>query len=1298
MTSPRAWSRLLSALVFAALALAPRAGAVSPNFTIVKTFDSSGFGPLEAPVQGSGGYLYGGNYFGGANSEGTLFRVMPDGSGYSVIHTFGGGFSGDGNLPWGVIVGPGGTLYGTTDQGGSSHIGTIFTLQPDGSGYVRLHTFTGTAADGSRPFCLPVLGPGGLLYGTTYAGGTSNLGVVYSMATDGTGFTVLHSFTGGAGDGSNPIAALTVANDGALYGVAQSGGSASSGVVFKLQPNGSGYTVLHHFASGVPGDGVNPKKRMIQATDGALYGTTAGNGVLFKLQLNGTGYTLLHSFATNGSSEPGVIQASDGKLYGTTIDGGTASRGSVYAVNLDGTGFTVLRSFLGGNTDGWYPGFSVIQASDGKLYGTTRFGGPLASGVGQGPGTIFTLNLDGSGASTPFIFPLAANQPSTPLDGLIQANDGALYGTTSAGGSANEGTVMKIQPDGSGFTVLHSFIGGGTDGATANDGVVQATDGALYGVTYAGGSANYGTVYKIQRDGTGFTLLHSFLNGPADGASPRGRLIQATDGVLYGTTSNGGANLAGTVFKLNLDGSGYTVLYSFLPPGSPTDGQNPNAGVIQASDGALYGTTLNGGNYGVGTVFKLQRNGTGYTMIHFFDGALTDYDPRGGLLQGADGALYGTAYGSINFYGGVSDYGAVYKVRLDGSGYTVLHVFAGSTYDGGFPAVSLIKAANGSLYGSTSGGVTFYGSPPVGNGSLFRINEDGSGYSQLYTFTGNDTDGYLPTALVQATNGDFYGMTYGSATRLGLLFRATLGDLAPVAANQMLTPAPGTPTPVTLSATDANGDALTYILVTPPLNGTLTGTAPNLSYNSGAFTGTDTLTYVVSDGSVFSTLATVTLNVGATGQTINFPALANQVFGVAPFAISATASSGLPVTFSILSGPATVSGNTVTLTGAGTVVVQAAQAGNGTYSAATTTQSFTVAPAPPPVVIPAISLQPANQLLAFGGSVNLSVTASGTSPLGYQWLRDGLAIPGATSATYAATIVGTYTVVVSNAAGSVTSTPATVITASRLSNVSGRVRVGAGDSVLILGLVVSGQPGVTKPFLIRAAGPVLATYGVASPLAQPQLAVYSGATLVAANSGWGTAPNPAALASAATSVGAFAFAPGSADSALLANLLPGTYSVVIQSADASTGIALAEAYELNTAGGQLVNLSARVRAGTGDDTAIVGFFVAGSQPAKVLIRGIGPGLVPFGVTGTLVQPQLTVYAGSTVIAANQGWGTSANPAALAAAAATAGAFPLTPGSADSAVILTLAPGGYTAQVTGVANTSGVALVEVYQLP
>jgi septal ring-binding cell division protein DamX len=205
--------------------------------------------------------------------------------------------------------------------------------------------------------------------------------------------------------------------------------------------------------------------------------------------------------------------------------------------------------------------------------------------------------------------------------------------------------------------------------------------------------------------------------------------------------------------------------------------------------------------------------------------------------------------------------------------------------------------------------------------------------------------------------------------------------------------------------------------------------------------------------------------------------------------------------------------------------------------------------------------------------------------------------------------------------------------------------------------------------------------------------------IVASNTGWGTAANSAAIASAAASLGAFALAPGSADCAMLISLPAGAYTVQVSGVDNLTGVALAEVYEVSASGTRLVNLSTRAQAGTGANVIIPGFVISGSGSVSLLVSGDGPALAAFGVSGGLALPSLSVYGSSdNVIAANTGWGTGSNPAEVASAAASVGAFALLAGSADSAQLVTLPAGAYTMQVSGVNNSTGVALAEVYEVP
>lgn len=271
---------------------------------------------------------------------------------------------------------------------------------------------------------------------------------------------------------------------------------------------------------------------------------------------------------------------------------------------------------------------------------------------------------------------------------------------------------------------------------------------------------------------------------------------------------------------------------------------------------------------------------------------------------------------------------------------------------------------------------------------------------------------------------------------------------------------------------------------------------------------------------------------------------------------------------------------------------------------------------------------------------------------------------------------------------------------SRLVNISTRAQVGTGANILIPGFVISGSG--TETLLIRADGPGLAQFGVSGVLAQPSLRVTNQSTgnTVASNTGWGTNANAAQIASVASQVGAFALASGSADCAVIANLPAGAYTVQVSGVNNTTGIALAEVYEVSSSGTRLVNISTRAQVGTGGSIIIAGFVVSGSGSEQLLVRGDGPSLAQFGVTGALAQPSLSLINQSSgaTIASNTGWSTNTNASQITSIGTTVGAFSLAAGSADSAVVVNVPAGAYTAQIAGVNSTTGVALAEVYEVP
>ena len=388
------------------------------------------------------------------------------------------------------------------------------------------------------------------------------------------------------------------------------------------------------------------------------------------------------------------------------------------------------------------------------------------------------------------------------------------------------------------------------------------------------------------------------------------------------------------------------------------------------------------------------------------------------------------------------------------------------------------------------------------------------------------------------------------------------------------------------------------------------------------------------------------------------------------------------------------------------VVPQAQQSDAGSYTVSVTnldgsvTSAAAVLTVSVPAGAPSITAQPQGAPLPSGGSVQLSVSASGTAPFSYQWMLNGAPIAGATAATYAAMAAGSYTVSVTNAVATAVSNPALVGSGSRLINVSTRADVQTGGGIAIAGFVITGPASESKQVLIRGVGPALSAFSVSGALASPTITLLDGSgAAIASNTGWSTNPNTAQIATVSQQVGAFSLASGSADSVLLTSLAPGNYTVQLSGVGSTTGVALIEVYETNTSDpAQLSNISTRADVGTGGNIMIAGFVVLGTQPEKVLVRGVGPALGQFNVSGFLAQPSLTVFDSSgTQVATNTGWGTASDPSQISSVEASVGAFALPSGSADCALILTLQPGNYTVQVAGANGTTGVALAEVYQV-
>jgi uncharacterized repeat protein (TIGR03803 family) len=361
---------------------------------------------------------------------------------------------------------------------------------------------------------------------------------------------------------------------------------------------------------------------------------------------------------------------------------------------------TTLYNFTGGG-DGDDPQAILIQASDGNFYGTAAYGA-LGTCFGYGCGTVFQMTP--SGVLTTIYQFTGESDGGSPSANLIEGSDGNLYGVTSYGGANLQGTLFRITLDGKyTFTTLYSF----PDGGQSLDALVQGADGSLYGDTQYGGESNCGYVYSIGLDGGGFNQLYAFGD---DGCHPFGNMVQAADGNFYGTTSGttgGSGNPGGNVFKIT-PGGDYKNLLSF--PDNQSDGSNPQAGLWQATDGFLYGTTYSGGPDGdiCGTLFKISTSGT-ISTLQPFSQQTNGCEPQSTPFQATDGNVYATTSLSGN---GNTGFGTIFNVTTGGAFKTLFYF---DEKDGSLSYSGFMQGSDGALYAATEGGGKY------GVGTIYKL-------------------------------------------------------------------------------------------------------------------------------------------------------------------------------------------------------------------------------------------------------------------------------------------------------------------------------------------------------------------------------------------------------------------------------------------------------------------------------------------------------------------------------------------------------------------------------------------------
>ena len=754
--------RLVAMGLVLALAVAAPAAATA----ILKTWQpnaADGTHPQYELVADGGGYLYGTTPSGGAMNLGVVFRVKTDGTDYQLLHTFEGGAS-DGASPLGGLVLDGlGNIYGTTYMGGSADLGTFFKITTTGTGFTVLHGFTGApgpTADGANPMGTLAYDGVGTFYGTTEGGGEFGWGTVFMVDTSGTTFKVLHSFGDPAiVDGYVPEGGVILSGGylyGTTYGTSDPAGLiADYGTVFKLTTGGGNYELLHIFADdGL--DGAFPYGALVIAGSGDLYGTAYkgganDSGTVFTLTTAGLNFKVLHDFgaeASDGLNPYSALIADGGTLYGTTISGGGSGFGTVFKIEVGGDQYGVVYSLLGLPLDGRNPYASPLLIGT-TLYGTAGRGGATECGA------IFKVDTNGSNRGLVHSFIGAPEEGSDPRAALLfDETSGWLYGTTYSGGGHDFGVLFRIKFEGWDYQPMHDFLGGASDGSFPQAAVISDGAGNLYGTTYAGGQYNRGTVFTITKNGFGYKVLHHFSDAADNGSRPFAPLL-LDGGILYGTTSQGGASGLGTVFKLQTDGNGFALLHSFAGPDSG-DGSAPRSGLVLDGDGFLYSTTYAGGDLPDptttrGTVFKIGMNGTDYSILHTFTtGPSEGMNPQAGLVLDGEGNLYGTT----NRGGAGSNVGTVFTLTTTGGGFKLLHDFDGEPADGAYPEASLIFDGEGNLYGTTFTGGAW------NLGSIYTLKTTGDAFTLLHSFAGGADDGAMPYAgVIRDSRGNLYGTT-----------------------------------------------------------------------------------------------------------------------------------------------------------------------------------------------------------------------------------------------------------------------------------------------------------------------------------------------------------------------------------------------------------------------------------------------------------------------------------------------------------------------------------------------------------
>ena len=671
----------------------------------------------------------------GSGGNGSVFRTDTTGKNMMVLDSF---YSvQNGRVPFTqTLIEVNSKLYGVITNGGINNRGVLFEYNPINNNYIVKHHFTDST--GTNPAGYLFLSSNGKIYGTTLSGGVADHGTIFEYNLTTQIVKSMVSFNG-TNMGSGPRGKM-VETGGKIYGICENAGTNYSGVIYEFDINSKSITKIVALNSSTTG--ASPQGGLLLATSGKIYGMTTsgglkGNGTIFEYTISSNTLVAVHDFkGTDGATgTASLIQTSNGKIWGTTRYGGGVNKGSLFEYNISLDTLTIKSGF-GSNSTGYYPGGELLETSTGKYLLLLSTGG-----IHGFAGTIAEYN-SGTNTLTKKVdfnrIPLGASPDGT----LVKASiNGKYYGLCGYGGSSDGGVLFE-------YDLTNNVLTKKVDlseaplGKTPSNTLLLATNGKLYGTCNIGG-LGYGTLFEVNASTGKITKLADF-NG-INGKNPVGQLVQASNGKLYGNTIYGGTtNDFGVVFEYDIVSNTLTKLKDY----SSATGIYPRAGFLLANNGKLYSTTTSGGVPNYGTIVEYDIANNSLVLKDNFDNSTTGYSAYSKLIQTSNGKIYGTAV-----EGGVNNKGTIFEYNLTTGKLTGLAHF--NETNGAAPRSSMVEATNGKLYGIAAQGNT----SGFSNGVVYEFDVANTNIIAKKSFD-RLVHGYGGnSAFIQGKNGKLYALS-----------------------------------------------------------------------------------------------------------------------------------------------------------------------------------------------------------------------------------------------------------------------------------------------------------------------------------------------------------------------------------------------------------------------------------------------------------------------------------------------------------------------------------------------------------